>query len=759
MPTSGPPLSPPPARRLRVYAFDPNASLELGTVKISHALISLPWDDPTDGKLLPGPVNDYLEVIDVDPTSGQFYAPIDLNAPGVLAQDGLPPSEGDPRFHQQMVFAVVMKTIKTFERALGRKILWRPEWQPKADEKTDLSAPSQQPLDTARSPNTYVETRKLRVYPHALREANAYYSREKRALLFGYFNASHQTAGARWIFTALSHDIIVHETTHAILDGLHRRYAEPTSVDSLAFHEAFADIAALFSHFQLYEPVHDYIARNGGSLNESGLLSGLASQFAKGTTGRKSLREFVGKPPDPSLLDGTLEAHERGAILVAAVFDAFLSIYTARTTDLMRLGGVRVGVGQERLHPDLSARLAKEAMRAADHVLRMCIRALDYLPPVDVRFGEFLRGIITADADLIPDDTLNYRLAFVEAFRARGIFAENCLSMSPDNLLWERPEVEDRDDPLYLSTDDIVDANLNLTPEYNRGKIAATAELNRKKIWYWLIQPEVSVDGDRKSEATTALKRLLSQARAAISEDGEAEQARAFFERAKPKLRDLGIGTDSLESVERLLSPTEDHFANWQTILTAIHVEGSRIAPHKEVDEAWERVLGVYFQRPVPSPQNPSSSPLFTINDGKDGMAVEVHSVRTTRRAGPDGQDIRQLVIEVTQRRWGYFNVEEQAKYDAMPIADRLIEVAAAEAAAAEGAGPGRPETFTFRGGATLIVDLRDNSLRYVIRKSISDNDRLNAQREFLLAADEGDTAFTYNRGRANEPFALLHRH
>lgn len=223
-------LPQPALRRLRVYAFDPHAALDLGTSKFSYATISLAWGDPSEEPIQPGPINEYLEVIDIDPPSRQFYQPVDLNAPEVLAQEGLPPSEGDPRFHQQMVFAVAMKTIKLFERALGRKVLWAPTWDDKEA--------------------TYVPTRKLRVYPHALREANAYYSRTKKALLFGYFNTTNRSAGANWIFTALSHDIIVHETTHAILDGLHPRYAEPTSTDSLAFHEAFADITALFSHFQ-----------------------------------------------------------------------------------------------------------------------------------------------------------------------------------------------------------------------------------------------------------------------------------------------------------------------------------------------------------------------------------------------------------------------------------------------------------------------------------------------------------------------------
>lgn len=122
----------PPMRHLRVYAFDPQASTRPETASFNVAVIALRWEqEELDETLAPGPINAYLEVIDIDPVSGQFYDPIDLNDPLLLAQNGLPPSEGDPRFHQQMVFAVAMNTIRAFERALGRVVLWSPKWNPK----------------------------------------------------------------------------------------------------------------------------------------------------------------------------------------------------------------------------------------------------------------------------------------------------------------------------------------------------------------------------------------------------------------------------------------------------------------------------------------------------------------------------------------------------------------------------------------------------------------------------------------------------
>jgi len=67
------------------------------------------------------------------------------------------------------------------------------------------------------------------------------------------------------VFTCLSHDIIAHEVTHAIIDGIRTYFTEPTNPDVLAFHEAFADLAALFSHFSHQDAVLDTIQRLAGN--------------------------------------------------------------------------------------------------------------------------------------------------------------------------------------------------------------------------------------------------------------------------------------------------------------------------------------------------------------------------------------------------------------------------------------------------------------------------------------------------------------
>jgi hypothetical protein len=441
----------PNERPLRVFAFDPSVGVQLETAGINEVTLRVPWerDDEGEDSLQPGPVGEYVEVIDHDPASGCFYEPVDLNDRAIVAQNGLAPSESNPQFHQQMVYAVTMRTIRNFERSLGRLALWSPR-------RVQVGA---------RWSEEFVP--RLRIHPHALREANAYYSPSKKALLFGYFPAAAESEGTEaaplTVFTCISHDIVAHEVTHALLDGIHRRFNDPSNPDVLAFHEAFADLVALFQHFSLPGALRQQIAATRGDLASQNRLGELAQQFGQAIGKRGALRSAIGSideetgrwrrnEPDPEDYVRLLEPHERGAILVAAVFDAFLTIYKDRVADLLRIASEGTGVlpaGQ--LHPDLVNRLADEAAGAAQHVLDMCIRALDYCPPVDISFGDYLRAVVTADFEFDPVDEQHRRVAFAEAFRRRGIVPENVRTLSVDGLLW-RPTADapDEDENVVL---------------------------------------------------------------------------------------------------------------------------------------------------------------------------------------------------------------------------------------------------------------------------------------------------------------------
>lgn len=429
-------------RKLRVFSQDPILATRLESAVINEIEVVVEWEvDHATGKskVLPGPIGEYLEVIDHDAPSQEFIHPVDLNRQEILGENGLDPSVGDPQFHQQMVYAVAMSTIGHFERALGRTLFWS-DYLPR-DEDKNVVGDSQ-------------FVRRLRIYPHALREPNAYYSPAKKAILFGYFPAGasdpQKIVPDTTVFTCLSQDIIVHETTHALLDGLHPRFTEPTGIDMLAFHEAFADIVALLQHFSYPTVLRHVIGKTRGDLESQNQLGQLAQEFGYATGHRSSLRSALGsvdesgqwtrRKPDPTALDELTEPHDRGAILVAAVFDAFLAVYRNRIGDLLRIATSGSGVLPEgHLNPDLVNRMAVEAEDTARHLLHMCIRALDYCPPLDITFDDYLRALITADAEVNPGDPQHYRVAITESFRNHGISPRSVKIYSEANLRWPGP--------------------------------------------------------------------------------------------------------------------------------------------------------------------------------------------------------------------------------------------------------------------------------------------------------------------------------
>ena len=444
-------------RPLKAYAFDPSAGRLLGN-EMSMAVRFQELD--------PGPVvrdrwaPNAIAIVDYDGANKRYYKPVDLDDRDILLCGGLSPSEANPYFHQQMVYAVITDTIQHFEEALGRRIHWRRgvrEGDPEAAQREDIYT--------------------LNIYPHAFIGRNAFYSPDAHGILFGYFRAGTGDVGRNLagqpVFTCLSHDVVVHETTHAIVDGIRAFFTEQTNPDVPAFHEAFADLAALFQHFTYEEALLDTMERTGGKLyqyqlrpdaemtgyddyatatpqqRKDPLLSSqisarnplieVAQQFGEATGMNRALRSALGTKPNSDDIQKVTEPHARGSILVAAVFDAYFAIYLKRTADLWRI--FRAGGGSANpvdIPRPLAARLVDEARGLARLFFRLCIRALDYSAPVDITFGSYLRSILTADFDLHPDDEMGIHEAIMQSFRLRGIMPEGAGFFSDSSIRWPR---------------------------------------------------------------------------------------------------------------------------------------------------------------------------------------------------------------------------------------------------------------------------------------------------------------------------------
>ena len=362
-------------RTLTVVAQDPGVRYRR---RIVTALLRLPYEE-----LVPGPVGHRVQVVDYDASTGTLYEPARLPEGETRA----PADErilGDPAFHAQNVYGLVMSALGRFELALGRRVSWG------------------------------FDAHQLKVVPHAFEAANAFYSPDSESLLFGYFRR-----GQELVFTCLSHDIVVHETAHALLDGLRERFMAPSSPDQAAFHEGYADIVALLSVFSMLEVLNRLIDgtadRGVGTLSgrkglihqdavaperlRESVLLGLAEQMQAELPGGRvnALRRSVELKPDPGLLDlpEFTEPHRRGEVLVAAVMRAFLDVWTRR---LRALGTIEDAYLDRR-------RVAEEGADVADQLLTMVIRALDYTPPIHLSFGEFLSAMLTADIEVREDDS------------------------------------------------------------------------------------------------------------------------------------------------------------------------------------------------------------------------------------------------------------------------------------------------------------------------------------------------------------------
>jgi hypothetical protein len=366
---------------LSVVAQDPS-------VRVRRRVLTASVRVPAE-VLLPGPRGARFHVVDFDAASGLLSDPAVLPLPDGFAHASNSVVVSSAVFRAQNVYGIAARTLAAFEQALGRRLGWARGHQ-------------------------------LFLVPRAFPELNAYYSPEDGAILFGYLPVQ----GGE-VLACLSHDVVAHETTHAVLDGLRPRFAEPGLPDQPAFHEGLADVVALLSVFSLQEVVERLLGPADAdgridrrrvtekALRESALF-GLAEEIGHAAGGERGsgIRRSIELQPSTAWRGQRefVEPHRRGEVVVAAVMVTLLDMWSGRVSPLLVADRVD------------RARVAEEGAKAAAHLLGMVVRGIDYLPPVELEFEDVLDSVLKADEVVAPDDDKHgYRASLEQSFAAFDI--------------------------------------------------------------------------------------------------------------------------------------------------------------------------------------------------------------------------------------------------------------------------------------------------------------------------------------------------
>jgi hypothetical protein len=339
------------------------------------------------GPLLAGPIGERMAVFDYNVDRDVMFPPATPRRNGSFPDYDI----DDMRFHQLNAYAIAARATELVELELGRPLRWG------------------------------FEGSRLLVIPHAGILDNAYYNAETHSLQF--FSFMRTGRHRRAYHTALAHDIVAHETGHAILDAVRPRYYDPFEPETSALHEAVGDLCAIFAALS-----HDRIQRRvAGKLRTLNLLSEIAEGFEEaGDRGWGSLRSLV--TAEPSDWKKTIEPHDLSLKLSSTLYLALRKIHQRLT--------LQTGSKVRALH------IAHTVMQ------RMAVRALDFLPPADCTIGEYAEAMLAADRSVHPDDEFGFRTIVKDVLVRRRLVSARHAGVDESRwreypASWPRPSVRD----------------------------------------------------------------------------------------------------------------------------------------------------------------------------------------------------------------------------------------------------------------------------------------------------------------------------
>ena len=209
----------------------------------------------------------------------------------------------DPEYFDAVnTMAIVYRVLHMYRRALKRlkvksKLNW--QWGPKP----------------------------INILPHAGEDTNAFYVREYRSLCFFYFKDPYRQ---KIIFTCRSHDVIAHETGHAVLDALQPGFVESKNPETRALHESFGDLSAIFCLLDQMDMCEAVVAESKGDLHDKSFLAVIGEEFGYGIGRTYGLRNA---DRDVTMSEVTDEYHDLSRVFTGAVYDILVDFFEV-TRDL-----------------------------------------------------------------------------------------------------------------------------------------------------------------------------------------------------------------------------------------------------------------------------------------------------------------------------------------------------------------------------------------------------------------------------------------
>jgi hypothetical protein len=359
-----------------VYVQDPHVAESNEGLALNEILMECEPD------LMAGPTSARIAVVDYDADTNKLADPVQWdrrNRRFYFKRDGEKEwvtrrHRNLPEFHQVNVWAIIQSVLRMYEATwvLGRSAPWA------------------------------FEGNRLIVVPHAGYLANAFYSRRSKSLQFYYFGPENKR-----VYTCLSHDIIAHETGHAILDGLRPLYSENSSLQTAAFHEFVADLTAIMISLLNSQLRWEVAKVTKGDLSKDTIIAALAEEFGHYATGRPHLRSAQNQKTMQEVA-GSSSPYPWSEVLTGAMWDILSGMFAKYRAKPQKSTG----------EPPSD----KEALLwAVNRFRRVAFQPLDYLPPADVQFSDYARAVLRADELVDPVDEDDFRGLMREVFEKRGI--------------------------------------------------------------------------------------------------------------------------------------------------------------------------------------------------------------------------------------------------------------------------------------------------------------------------------------------------